>query len=485
MNGMDFRWNILSHIIVIACAFTSCVTSSVDQSNAVNVPKEYRKDLWLEDFRQLLTFLSEGYPNLEWQRDHLHLNLPDLKERTAAALTAATSDAEAQQILSRFLESFHDSHLHLNLKKAIAATSVRNFNKDDEGSTVCQALGMRNKDNSFRFTPSASYQKLSSSDSPFRFGILKTPKSTIGILRVASFVTNDYAALCIDEWNRYRAKLKDNCNKDCVETFSSEVMGNRLLREAERVVVELNSKGIDALLVDVTHNGGGTDWEVGFRNMLTSKRLDCGSRGFIRHPHWVTQFEDELRELRENRGKTASESETTALDRSISETEQDLVEAKKTCNRESIWTDASFKPTCSLVAMRHGDACHIWDGYRYNTGLYNGPIFVLVDDYTASASEDLAARYQDSQAAIIMGERTAGSGCGYTNGGISYVLKHSSIQVKISDCVRYRKNGDNEVDGVRPDIELDMKLIKEPSFFARLVSVIEERAKVSSSPAKE
>lgn len=465
-------------ICVTALLFTSCVTTAVDDTAAVTASKEYRKDFWIEDFQQLLTFMNDGYANLEWQRDHLHLNLPEMRRQTLAALSVATSDAEAQRILSRFLELFRDSHLHLNLKASLPTAPFKSLNKEEEGSAVCQALGMRNKDNSFRFTPNSSYQKLSNTESPFRYGILKTGKGTIGILRVASFVPRDYAALCVDEWNRYRKKLKDVCNKECVETFTSEVMGNRLLREADRAVADLNRKAIDALLVDITHNGGGTDWEVGFRNMLTSKQLECGGRGFIRHAHWVKQFDDELLDLRESLGKTPSESDSVVLNRKISEAEQNRDEAKKTCKQDALWTDASFKPTCSQVALRVGDSCDIWPGYRYNTGLYNGPLFVLVDSYTASASEDLAARYQDSDAATIIGERTLGAGCGYTNGGIPYVLKHSNIRVNISDCVRYRKNGDNEVAGVTPDIELDMKPIKEPEFFERLISEIEKRRKI-------
>ena len=461
-------------ILLMLCGFAGCVTTAVDNSGAPSSAKPYEKDLWIEDFHQLQNFMSTGYPNLEWQRDHLHLNLPELSQRTVAALTGATSDAEAQQILSRFLETFHDSHIHLNLKKPAVTTSLRSFTKEDEGATVCQALGMRNKDNSFRFTPSAGYQKLSSSESPFRYGIVRTRKSNIGIIRVASFVPTDYAAICIDEWNHYRTKLKDICSKDCLETFLSEVMENRLLREADHTISDLNRKQIDMLLVDLTHNGGGTSWEAGFRNMLTAKTLDCGSSGFIRHPHWVTQFENDLRDLHENLDKAKSDVESAALSQKILVTEQDLAEARKGCERDALWTDASFKPACSLVATRHGDSCNIWQGYRYNTGLYNGPLFVLVDSYTSSASEDVAARYQDSRAATIIGERTDGSGCGYTNGGIPYVLKHSNIEVRISDCVRFRKNGDNEVDGIKPDVEIDMKPIKEPKFFDRLMSILEK-----------
>jgi hypothetical protein len=53
-----------------------------------------------------------------------------------------------------------------------------------------------------------------------------------------------------------------------------------------------------------------------------------------------------------------------------------------------------------------------------------------------------------------MGSRTAGSGCGYTNGGIRTELPHSKLEVKMPDCVRYTARGLNEIEGIQPDVEV-------------------------------
>ncbi len=58
----------------------------------------------------------------------------------------------------------------------------------------------------------------------------------------------------------------------------------------------------------------------------------------------------------------------------------------------------------------------------------------------------------DNGAATVVGSPTSGSGCGYTNGGIPVRLAFSSARVKMPDCVRYRADGTNEVEGVTPSV---------------------------------
>ena len=89
--------------------------------------------------------------------------------------------------------------------------------------------------------------------------------------------------------------------------------------------------------------------------------------------------------------------------------------------------------------------------FRYAEGVWRGPLFVLVDRRTGSASEHFAAMLQDGGAATIIGEPTAGSGCGYTGGGTPVTLPHSGFTVRVPDCVRWRADGTNELEGVTPD----------------------------------
>jgi C-terminal processing protease CtpA/Prc len=89
--------------------------------------------------------------------------------------------------------------------------------------------------------------------------------------------------------------------------------------------------------------------------------------------------------------------------------------------------------------------------YPYHDGVWTGPLIVLVDQETWSAAEEFAAVLQDNKAAVILGARTGGAGCGHTNGGTPTTLKNSGAVLELPDCVRFRADGSNEVRGIIPD----------------------------------
>ena len=90
----------------------------------------------------------------------------------------------------------------------------------------------------------------------------------------------------------------------------------------------------------------------------------------------------------------------------------------------------------------------------YSDSLWTKPVAILVDQGTASAAEEFAAVLQDNSAAFIVGSRTLGAGCGYTNGGTPTSLPHTGATLKVPDCVRFRADGSNEVNGVLPDVQI-------------------------------
>ncbi len=83
---------------------------------------------------------------------------------------------------------------------------------------------------------------------------------------------------------------------------------------------------------------------------------------------------------------------------------------------------------------------------------WTGELVVLTNRWTASASEDFAASLQDAGAARIAGATTLGVGCGYTDGGVTLELPATGLTVRAPDCIRYRKDGRNEAEGVLPDL---------------------------------
>lgn len=91
---------------------------------------------------------------------------------------------------------------------------------------------------------------------------------------------------------------------------------------------------------------------------------------------------------------------------------------------------------------------------------YDGPMVVLVDRYSASASEIFAAALQDYGRAIIIGERSFGKGTVQRVAPLRYGdnVSHES-QVKLTTAQFFRINGGStQHDGVTPDVTLNSGL---------------------------
>ena len=88
---------------------------------------------------------------------------------------------------------------------------------------------------------------------------------------------------------------------------------------------------------------------------------------------------------------------------------------------------------------------------------YDGPMVVLVDRYSASASEIFAAALQDYGRAVIIGERSFGKGTVQRVAPLRYGddVSHES-QVKLTTAQFFRINGGStQHDGVTPDVILN------------------------------
>jgi C-terminal processing protease CtpA/Prc len=95
---------------------------------------------------------------------------------------------------------------------------------------------------------------------------------------------------------------------------------------------------------------------------------------------------------------------------------------------------------------------------------------VLVDQETWSAAEEFAALLQDNKAAVVIGSRTGGAGCGHTNGGTPTTLTNSGAVLELPDCVRVRADGSNEVRGIIPDVPVALRADDGRALRAKLVS---------------
>jgi len=438
---------------------------------------------WLADLDKLESHLATAYANLE-DAPRRGVDLAALDRTARAAVEAAHTDREARAALAAFLEAFRDPHLRIHrvkLSKRVeqawrrltdgGAAGPLVLRPEQTAAEVCAAVGVSSAprpDLGLGLADLPGFAALPPGD--HAAGILEVDGHRVGVLRIPSFEATQSPAACARAWERLRPTLSGPCEGECAERFTWTGLEDAVLAGLAARVREVAAAGATALVVDVTANGGGSGWADAAARVVTGRTLDCPGSGFVRHPHYAGRFEAWVRDLEQEARRTdLTASEAELLGRARARAGTLLEEARRPCDVSGLWRGET--PACTLRAAPGGRACGLlgplprdavrdpreWsmlDGlwqYTYEPGVWSGPLAVLVDGRTASASEAFAATLRDGDAARLVGERTLGAGCGYTNGGIPLRLAHSGLEVKAPDCSRLRRDGTNEIDGLVPD----------------------------------
>ena len=99
------------------------------------------------------------------------------------------------------------------------------------------------------------------------------------------------------------------------------------------------------------------------------------------------------------------------------------------------------------VQIRHSSR-RVWrDGKRLKSAYYEGPLVVMVNRLSASASEIFAGAIQDYQRGIIVGDRSFGKGT------VQTLIPLTEGQLKVTESKFYRISGDStQHRGVVPDL---------------------------------
>jgi hypothetical protein len=431
-------------------------------------------NVWLEDFAQLKREMSAHYANLEWAIGHRGLDLKQLSERTETRLRQARNNSEAQEIIESFLGTFGDGHLNVQWMQNAGHTSPSPAaSQPTRQPPLCERLGYQSQDVSPRlvFSRLNNFRELNTEDSKyFPIGLLRMPDDrNVGVIRIALFSEYMFPDLCEQATSEMGLTRDSPCDDECDDRVERKA-ANLLTAAFTRQIAALKRNKIQVLLVDITGNGGGTNWVEPAARTLTAKRLRSPRQGFIRHEHWTRQLRARLAVI-EADARQASTPHRDVLLRAAATLRQAIQETQQPCAREGVWENR--KPSCSLMAttpalypqsvLPYAQPDSLPDRpssryifypsrYAYREGVYAGRLLVLVDQGTGSSAEYFTAMLRDNGAATILGEPTTGAGCGYTNRGVPTALKNSGGRVKIPDCVRLRADGSNEVAGITPDI---------------------------------
>ncbi|MGH9833209.1 MAG: S41 family peptidase [Blastocatellia bacterium] len=442
---------------------------------------QFPREKWRQDYQSLKEYLRTGYANLEWMKQARKLDLAALDAETQRALDAANSDAEARRALEKFLAAFGDGHLGLSdpVKPPPAGGETGpSFDQETAGDKVCQALGFRIRSNRFSlpFEDAPKFTAVSGDNDIFRAGVFTSGAGKkYGVIRIPIFSPEGYWNGCQAAWEAYRRNLSGACGGQCLDEFKYYAAANHLSAKLAEQIGAFNQMRIDALIVDLGGNGGGSDWVGAVARILAGKPLRAPRMGFLRHQHWTQSLERRLKDVSEDLARNdLTRRQTEYLKTARQRLQQALKETQTPCDKSSVWSAASGKSKCSMLGSAPLYSTGVFDylpsnelknlnskavlfypsRYEYQESVYKGRLFVLVDRGTASAAEYFAATLHDNGVATIAGEKTLGSGCGYTNGGLRLTLPNSGLRAQMPDCVRYRKDGSNEVEGVTPDLKV-------------------------------
>jgi peptidase S41-like protein len=428
------------------------------------------REKWLADFRQLLDEMSSHYANLEWAVNDRRMDLPSLRLETEKKIRSASDQEQERKIFQKFLDTFGDGHLSIRWAVNSAAPQV----PPAPNTSPCEQLGYvtRGKEG-ISFSSLPGFQPLEDPDARlFPGGILGLNGiRTAGLIRIALFSEHNYPQVCEEALKQL--PLSDAERASCKPDSKCErnlqlATGNLLLRALERRIASLQRAGAQRLIVDITNNGGGSDWVNPLVRTLSPVPLRDMRLGFLKHAHWTKNLEETLKDVQADLQRPAEHKEV--LREAAKTLQNSLTLTKEPCDRSLAWATGKF--SCSLLIRdqlyfsgilpyaKPDDFAGLQSRqilfhsleYDYRESVNTLPLLVLVNANTWSAAEYFAAILQDNKAAKILGQLTGGAGCGYTNGGIPVILKNSGARLEMPDCVRLRADGSNEVEGITPDV---------------------------------
>jgi hypothetical protein len=321
---------------------------SICGAQAPNPPQSPNFDPkpWLEDFHQILDEMSSHYANLEWALDGRKMDLPRLRSETEGKLRESSDDGAARRVLDKFLAGFGDGHLELRWPK----TNSSSTSAKAAPQNLCARLGYNSP-----LHPGLDFSSLSdfaALDSPeanlFPGGLLHLQNHTvIGVIRLALFSEHAYPQVCEQAARELHLAEDAQCDEKCddqLEVATANLLTAALVKRAEA----LRAAGATRLLIDITNNGGGSEWVEAVPRALVSTPLRDSKMAFIKHPHWITQLQDQLRHVQTDIKNGASS--PISLSETAATLEQAIEVSRQPCDRTSV--SANWQPRLLSACQR-------------------------------------------------------------------------------------------------------------------------------------
>src|SRR6266849_11151701 len=302
---------------------------------------------WLTDFRQLIGEMSSHYANLEWAVKERHMDLARLRSETEARILGARNVEEERRAFRDFAAAFGDGHLKITWpdeNQAPAASGPPDGGSD--GGSLCARLGYTVRGRTgLDFSPLQGFRPLPDADqSGFPGGILRLPAgNAVGVLRISLFSEKAFPDACAAAVVELSLPEGKSCEGDCADQLE-RTTGDVLLRRLEARIDALRRAGATSLLVDITGNGGGSDWVDPVARSLAPVALREPRMAFIRHAHWTRNLENMLADVETD--LKASRGPTDVLRSAGKNLREAIASSKQPCDRTALWNGGATP--CSL-----------------------------------------------------------------------------------------------------------------------------------------
>jgi hypothetical protein len=456
------------------------VASLVTGASFLRSPSDAERAGWREDLIQLERAIASGFANFEWRIEQRGLDLPAMHRAADSAISAARSERAARAALQNVVAAFDDGHLRLDpdpnpilaLARRWAGTgggTDASIAASTGATSACRQMGFadRTQSSGVGLNDLDGYEPIATE--PFPAGVLTLEGNRrVGVVRIARFGEDSYRLACEREWNATVATGTERCDGPCHERIFAGV-GTRLLASLDSTLGRLAARGATALLVDVTGNGGGTNLADAIARQLTARPLRGTRVASIRHPHTIAQLRSTDSAVAADLARSdLTDAQRLLLTAARASLDSALARADSGCDLAGRWTGTvtactilyrglhstgvlDYAAPGSLAGLASAGVLFDPSAYAYREGVFAGPLYLLVDRRSASATEQFAALLSDNGAATVIGERTYGAGCGYTDGGLRTRLAHTGLTLRAPDCARFRASGANEAEGIVPD----------------------------------
>ena len=245
---------------------------------------------WRDDLSQARTAFELKYANWEWAAFERQADLPKLFQDADRRVEGASSAAEAKSAFNRLIERLGEGHVDVEwpAPSKVARLSPQLGLRSETVIPVCGRLGYDSKRAGAPVAALArGYKPLPADSAPkFPAGVLHERAKIFGVLRIGEFGPQDSPELCAAALERLAIKPDAACDDACsdrVETEAYTLISQHLANRLR----ELRAAGAITLVVDVTNNGGGSEWAEIAARVISARPIKSETLGFVRDAHWV------------------------------------------------------------------------------------------------------------------------------------------------------------------------------------------------------